>query len=239
MSTVRNLPSKPAAPSDVKRPVREKSEPRTWSRWVRVLVSLLIVWHLFAVFIAPFSVPPTSMTIGRLAASDYVSWYTDPLYINHGYHFFAPDPGPSLISRYRVTGTDGEVLAEGMFPDLREHWPRLLYHRYLMLSDQSFTPHSPDSAEYAQSRTRFILQGYALHLLAEHQGDRARVELFRHILLNPSEVAAGRRLDDPATYESYMVVEQTVADLKRAEQRRSQLNETAASSGAVPSGGVP
>ena len=230
MSTVRNLLAKPAPPTETKRPAREKAGAATWSRWVRVLVSLLIAWHLMAVFLGPFSVPPTSATIGGLASSKYVRWYSEPLYIHHGYHFFAPNPGPGHIARYRVTGANGETLAEGQFPDRREHWPRLWYHRHFMLTDQVVMPLPP---EIAEDRIRYVLEGYALHLLAAHQGERARVELLRHDLIGLDQFQSGRRLDDPSTYVSRMVVEQTSADLKRAEERRVQANVSAPQSGAL------
>jgi hypothetical protein len=61
------------------------------------------------------------------------------MYLDHGYFFFAPNPGPSHLVGIR----DQSVL----FPDRKEQWPRLLYHRYFMLSEfynNSFAPTALD-----------------------------------------------------------------------------------------------
>jgi len=66
--------------------------------------------------------------------------YSQWLYINHGYFFFAPNPGPGHLIQCSFAPPDGVVPTEEpsrkqMLPDRNEHWPRLLYHRYLMLSE--------------------------------------------------------------------------------------------------------
>ncbi|MCY2982335.1 MAG: hypothetical protein NTY15_01710 [Planctomycetota bacterium] len=66
--------------------------------------------------------------------------YSQWLYINHGYFFFAPNPGPSHLIQCAFSPPDDVEAAEKsgpkrMVPDRTEHWPRLLYHRYFMLSE--------------------------------------------------------------------------------------------------------
>ncbi len=66
--------------------------------------------------------------------------YSQWLYMNHGYFFFAPNPGPSHLIECTFSSASPETLSNEpsqtlMFPDRREHWPRLLYHRYFMLSE--------------------------------------------------------------------------------------------------------
>ncbi|NIO41435.1 MAG: hypothetical protein GTO41_15415, partial [Burkholderiales bacterium] len=70
------------------------------------------------------------------------------MFLDHGYRFFAPEPGPGHLVRYEVTTSDGAGAA-GQFPDRDRIWPRLLYHRWFMLSETAFAASSslPSPAE--------------------------------------------------------------------------------------------
>ena len=187
-----------------------------WHPFWRWLVSLLIVMHLTAVFSAPWDLAtsdalppgfiPSTDAAGRPQPPprDSVIWqrklvppalhsffhdYLNLLYLNHGYEFFAPDPAGTHIIDYQVTKADGTVV-EGRFPSHDEHWPRLLYHRHMMLSEQTQMPAmGPRSGEH-----------YADHLATLHGGN-SRLQLKVHLLLPPHRVAAETPLDAPSTYE--------------------------------------
>ena len=107
------------------------------SKPARIFCSLVVVVHLLAVFAAPFSGPPPASMFARVLG-DFFQPYLRGMYLSHGYRFFAPDPGPSHLVRYEVdTKTGGTI--EGKFPDLEQQWPRLLYHRYFMLSETLYS----------------------------------------------------------------------------------------------------
>src|SRR5690349_18560099 len=95
----------------------------SWSLRVRFIVSAALVWHLVGLLAGPISSPPS--ILGDRLQSVYLP-YLQAAYLNHGYKFFGPDPGPSHLVRYVVEMADGERL-EGTFPDRKAHWPRLLY----------------------------------------------------------------------------------------------------------------
>ena len=100
---------------------------------IRALLSILISLHLFAVFLGPFSVAPSSSLANELR-----SWfqpYIQLVDLDHGYKFFAPSPGPSHLVRYEVKDDDGKTIKEATFPNLDDQWPRLLYHRHFMMSE--------------------------------------------------------------------------------------------------------
>src|SRR3954470_18484166 len=103
------------------------------SRRVRVVVSVLLALHLFAVFVGPWALPPQNSELSASAAR-VLRPYLEALSLTNGYRFFAPEPGPSHLVRYEATLDDG-TLRTGVFPDKQEHVPRLLYHRYFMLSE--------------------------------------------------------------------------------------------------------
>ena len=59
--------------------------------------------------------------------------YLQVLYLDHGYHFFAPEPGESTLLAFVAERPDGTVV-RGRLPD-KAVQPRLLYHRYFMLTE--------------------------------------------------------------------------------------------------------
>lgn len=163
---------------------------RVWSRpWVRRAASCLLVFHLLAIVIAPMAVAPCSQLSLKL-------WrgfrpYLEVLYLNHGYHFFAPDPGPSHLVRYELRFDDGRV-EEGVFPNKTQHKPRLLYHRHFMLSEFLNNLAIDDSRP---ELFRAVTLSYSEHLRQQHQAAEVTLHLRRHYLPSPQHVSAGKRLD--------------------------------------------
>jgi hypothetical protein len=154
-------------------------------------VSLWLVFHLAAIIIAPASVSPTSELV------DAAWWvcrpYLQALYLDHGYHFFAPEPSSSTLLAFVAERDDGTTI-RGRIPD-RAIAPRLLYHRHFML-----TEHMIDAPAGLQERW---YNSYAQHL--GHKFGASRVVLTRqsHGLPTMEMVRNGIGLDDPASYEEY------------------------------------
>jgi len=160
-----------------------------WSKpWLRRVVSLLLALHLLGIFLAPLASRPEPTSVSALCES-LMRWYQpylDTAYLNHGYGFFSPDPGSSLLIRYEVELPDGG-LQQGVLPDRNEHWPRLLYHRHFMLSSQS-------------AMMQGLPEGFARHLLYKYQGRRVKLELVEHVPASPENVLNKRELTDAASY---------------------------------------
>jgi hypothetical protein len=196
-----------------------------WHPVWRWLVSLLIMLHLVAVFCAPWDlstgpalppgfVPPTD-NLGRplppnatanmwqepIVPRTLRGWffrhYLNLLYLNHGYEFFAPDPNGSHVIRYQIRDSGGSETAGGQFPNLETQWPRLLYHRHLMLAAQA-NDMGPESGQH-----------YAQHLLDVNGGQSIRMEWIIHKLLSPRDVLSGTPLDAPATYQVLANIQET------------------------------
>lgn len=110
-----------------------ESSPTMPSRGWRVALSALLLVHLLAVVAPPLSVEGSPVFVGL---SRLLGWYVDPLRLNNGYRFFGPDPPQySFLVDYEAYRADGTVV-RGRFPDRQAQWPRLLYHRYFMLSSR-------------------------------------------------------------------------------------------------------
>jgi hypothetical protein len=185
-------------------------------RWV---LSGLLLLHVTAVFVAPFTFA-TSRAPGMASpfaatVMNFLSPYIDAAFLNHGYFFFAPNPGPAHLVKYRLEFRDGRESVERMFPDLQRHWPRLLYHRHFMLAESlngRFVPPQPPPemaadpvarAGWQRSRRSYELlrDSYAEHLRARYGASRVTLTRVEHRLPSPFEVLErGMRLDDPSLY---------------------------------------
>lgn len=128
------------------------------SKNVKRCFSLAIVAYLAVVVLGPLSNPIGSEFLTRPLAK-LVSPVHRILHLGHGYRFFGPDPGPSHLVVYRITGQQGE-LVEGHFPDRDRHSPRLVYHRWFMLSETVFNEHAmtPDNKSFRENDTELEAQ---------------------------------------------------------------------------------
>ncbi len=126
-----------------------ENTPQRWSLKARLIASALILFHVTAVFWPPFTFASTVRDSSSPFADGVMSWlrpYASLMYLDHGYFFFAPDPGPSHLVQYKVEFADGRAPVEGVFPSLKDHQPRLMYHRHFMLAEalqNAFVPPEP------------------------------------------------------------------------------------------------
>jgi hypothetical protein len=161
---------------------------------VRVLVTIALIVHLVAVAIPPMSVPPAS-TLQSSAAS-FVRPYTEFVGLaNHGYRFFAPDPGPSDMMRVKIWDKNGRQQPDIDYPDLNKQWPRLLYHRHFMLTSR--LQGAPDNLLGRQ-----LAESYARHLCAKHDAREVRIYRRLHRLASPEQVLQRVSLRDESLFET-------------------------------------
>jgi hypothetical protein len=181
-ATVKPLgPTMQPTPQKV-RPTPEPREPRAkrngkWGPALRIIISIVIVWHFTAVFMAALCIPASSPLVIDIAQKPPMQWYLDALYMNQGHSFFAPDVGPSRIVHYELFDQSGRPIGEGDLPSRKDHWPRLRYHRHFMLADQA--PSGDD--EFNRRWGQIYLAAYARQLLrANPQAQAVRVRHYSH-----------------------------------------------------------
>lgn len=170
-----------AAPAPKPRPAAPQREgsPRRNGRpalFIRIAFTVFILWHFTGVFLAALCVPTSSDLVINIAQS-WMQWYLDALYMNQGHSFFAPDVGPGHLIRYQLLDQSGREIEKGDFPSRKEHWPRLLYHRYFMLADQSELPFEDKATRDYWSRR--YLEAYGRQLLITHENAQS-VRLLRY-----------------------------------------------------------
>jgi hypothetical protein len=158
-------------------------------RWLRRVVSIWLVFHIAAIIIAPAATEPASELTRGIC--ELFMPYLGALYLDHGYHFFAPEPAESTLLAYIAEREDGTVV-RGRIPD-RSTQPRLLYHRYFML-----TEHMSDAPEVIE---RLWHESYAEHIAREQDAIRVTLIQQTHNLPTMERVRNGGHLDDPESYE--------------------------------------
>ena len=152
-------PDPPATPkTDQRFDQNDEAIQFVWSTQARGLASLALVAYLAIVLIGPMSNPIGSQHFSTPIAQK-VSPLHRALFLGHGYRFFAPDPGDSHRLLYRGVRADGTEFS-GHFPDRDEHWPRLLYHRWFMLSETMFNEQAlkPSAARFKQRESEYDRQ---------------------------------------------------------------------------------
>jgi len=183
------------APSPIDRP--QSGLTPGWKR----LISLLVTLHVVAVFVGPWAMPPHGSELARSIANGFGP-YLQAAFLNNGYRFFAPEPGPGHLVRYEIVTRDGRQI-EGSFPDRKAQWPRLLYHRHFMLSEFLNSLSAPEAAEVATAYE----ESYAGHLANRYDAKSVKLYLQQHRLPTMDEVRSGKKLSDPEFYDEHVVVE--------------------------------
>lgn len=153
--------AEPPAPAATK-PL-EVSDAAIPAPWLRRLASVLILAFLAVVILGPLSNPIASRHLTAPLGA-WVSPIHRALFLGHGYRFFAPNPGPSHLVQYKITRADG-TQSEGVFPDRETIKPRLLYHRWFMLSETVYSEHAqtPSPREFERLNLSRLQQVKALN----------------------------------------------------------------------------
>lgn len=190
---------------------------------VTVPVSLFLCWHIAALLCEPLrmfsqsSVRPMGANVAYL--KQVVGPYMEFMYLDHGYFFFAPNPGPSHLMRCEIRPKGAEPTAPPILvqiPDRTVHWPRLDYHRHFMLSEfyhAVFTPSvpppnvEPGSPAYRQWERDLafyrMLQNSVEHHL-EHLYPESKIEIKRLARQLPNDyrvLVEGWKIDDDRLLE--------------------------------------
>ena len=79
-----------------------------------LVASLFVVWHAFALVVAPF---PPSYLSGSVHAAIFP--YLSVLYLDTDWNFFAPTPAPGRFVRYVIQARDGSSHAFRLTEDRR------------------------------------------------------------------------------------------------------------------------
>ncbi|MEM9704210.1 MAG: hypothetical protein AAF907_17355 [Planctomycetota bacterium] len=196
------------------KPSPEAGRPKPlWRRALWAVAHLALAYHLIFLVLGPATLPPSSPTqmwlyqerrpeAGERTANDDLlrsrflgREYQRALYLDHGYHYFAPEPGPSTLLQYEGTRPDGRVVS-GVIPDADGHFPRLLYHRHFMLTERL-----PGMLQQEPADQQTYYAALARGLGMQTGAEELTLTVLTHRMSELEEVRAGFTLDDPATYQ--------------------------------------
>jgi len=207
-----------------------------WSGRARLIASLLISLHLLAVFAEPlrfFSRSPENFAAADTAfLRRTLGPYVDAMYLSHGYFFFAPNPGPAHLIECQVTpnnelangsGSEVDKSKWKIYPDRKDQWPRLLYHRHFMLSEFYNTLFAPTDLENVAESDQRIVQRITdqwredrriyeslqdclkQNLLSKYPEHSVVLKRIQHELPNPRTIFVDRwKLTDPRLYNELL-----------------------------------
>lgn len=192
------------------RQIRPSAGSACWYRTDNTLVrsgflvlNLWLAFHLFAIIVCPASMEPSSRLM--TTCFEFVSPYLNFLYLDHGFHYFAPDPGASTLVEYTMEFEDGTTKTD-RFPN-RRIWPRLLYHRHFMLSE--FLGNCPEKAR------PMIERAFARNLCREHGAVRVSLKMIVHETPTSDEVKKGMTLNDESLFKETTLGTYTVEELRQ------------------------
>ncbi len=123
-----------------------------WSGAARTVATIALLLFIGIVVLGPLSNPIASEHLTAPLAR-FARPVHQAMYLGHGYRFFGPDPGPGHRVVYRIENEQGEF-QEFHFPDRERHRPRLLYHRWFMLSETLWDEHAftPDRESFESAQ---------------------------------------------------------------------------------------
>ena len=148
------------------------------------ILNIWLVYHVFSVFIAPAFMPPASPLLqdGQLLSARY----NELMFLDHGYHFFAPDPGASTLTSFSME-RPGDVPLIRRIPDI-EIRPRLLYHRYFMLSE--------NIVGFPEEFQEAVYPAYARHFGRQCNATTVAISRVLHEPSGITRIQAGGQLQD-------------------------------------------
>ena len=153
-----------------------------WSLRARLIASVLILFQVTAVFWPPFTF---ASSFGNGTSSPFadgvMSWlrpYASLMFLDHGYFFFAPNPGPAHLVKFKVEFADGRQPTLGTFPDKQEYRPRLFYHRHFMLAESLYDAYAPPEAPQSPPLPASLTESERHELKAELERELAALTVF-------------------------------------------------------------
>lgn len=152
-------------------------------------INLLLIWHVFAIAISPSAMPPASPLLAD--ASNVARPYNQALFLNHGYHYFAPNPGASSLLEFE-TAPDNDVPQLTRIPDATGYFPRLRYHRFFMLAENVWA--------FGDEAQQDFIEAYARHFSRKLNSPSISVVSVSHDPAPMRRIMAGGDLNHPSSF---------------------------------------
>lgn len=178
-----------------------------WPLWARRLATLALLFHITAVLAGALAASPSSPL--ERAAADLFGPYHQVIDQGYGYHYYAPEPGPTPVVTATLRAADGSESSIRL-PD-RSAAPRLRYQRQLALASHLVADFEEARRETGDGAQSVYAKSYARHIARSHPGCvtitlSAQMHLIPDPLAVQAAIQAGKPLDLDAE-EFYTVPE--------------------------------
>jgi hypothetical protein len=167
-------------------------ENKTQANYCPAGIQIALLLGFFVHFSGVLSEPLRFFSRSEVRTGPEFAWlaetmkpYSQWLYINHGYFFFAPNPGPSHLIQCDFSPPDKSEAIEKpgsklTMPDRAEHWPRLLYHRYFMLSEFYNSRFAPQQVTEELKKDTEFMQSWSFNKELYDQLQKSMVTSIKH-----------------------------------------------------------
>jgi hypothetical protein len=171
-----------------------------WPAWVRVVVSLVLLFHGLAVLTGALGVPPSSM-LERHFADAFMPYY-GLLDLGYAYRFYAePPPTPVVTATLRYTSRPDEMVR---LPGRNVAGPRMRHQRQLALANALFMDVQEAKERTGDASRSLLARAYARHLCASRPGCRSVIlRLQQHLIPEPDQVRETQRASGGAPYDLF------------------------------------
>lgn len=186
-----------------------------WPRWVKGLVSIVLVWHLVAMLSVALRGLPSSV-LEQEAASVFAK-YAGLIGQDSVHRYYAPAPPPTPIAIAEIEDRDG-TSRKLRLPD-RQTRPRLRYQRQLALAYHLFNDARRSAHWEGGGQGSALAASYARHWFAiDPNAMRIVIRVQEHLIpdlvrLRESGKAAHIKPDD----ERFYTVPEVVGEYERSD----------------------
>ncbi|WP_435009709.1 hypothetical protein P12x_000957 [Tundrisphaera lichenicola] len=155
---------------------------KAWPTWARVLVTLALLYHASAVWVAAWAPPPSSELERDLDV--FFDRYQQLTAQGYSPRYYSPEPPPTPVITATLAFADGRAEKVVRIPE-RGTWPRLLYQRQLALANGLFQDAS-EAREFGDaSRSRWA-HAFATHLGRVNPGcSSVTLQMQLHLVPSP------------------------------------------------------
>jgi hypothetical protein len=165
---------------------RVAASARSWPRWTRIAVSLVLVLHLVAIVSGGLAVPPSSVLERSIA--DAFTWYYGLADLGYAYRFYVePPPTPVVTAtlRFGPGHTDQTV----RLPGRTLPGPRMRHQRQLALANALFSDVEEARQRTGDASRSLLARAFARHLCLTTEGCQGvTIHIQHHLIPEIEEV---------------------------------------------------
>ncbi len=179
-------PAGPAPADALREPSAGSAARAGWPGWAKVVVSLLLLYHMAAVLAGAVAVPPSSEL--EQSVADKFAAYFAVMDMGYSYRFYA-EPPPTPVVTATLQFGDGRPEETVRLPGRDVPGPRMRHQRQLALANSLFSDVQEARRMTGDASRSRIARAYARHLCGSRPGCRSvTLHVQQHLIPEPAQV---------------------------------------------------